>query len=75
MSNSAIESAPTFSQEEVAAAESAEQEVYEQAQRQYLNKRIILLRAENTRLREELGMLRAAQAGLAEPLPDSEQTA
>lgn len=68
MSMTPIESTPSFSQEEISVAEAAEQAAFEQNQQAYLRKRVITLAAENNRLQQELGMLRAQAAGLAETL-------
>lgn len=70
MSSHAIESAPSFSQDEIAAAEAVEQQAFEANQQQYLRKRVITLSAENTRLRTELDTLRAQAAGFAETPSD-----
>lgn len=70
MSSTPFESAPSFSEEEVRSAEAEEQQAFEAQQQQYLRKRVISLRAENNRLRQQLDMMRAQAAGLAEPSPE-----
>lgn len=80
MTQNAPEQSVTFSQEEVKAAESAEQAALSKSQNEYLTRRVVVLRAQMDRFRQEAEAARLEvhelQARLAEyePEPTVEET-
>jgi tRNA splicing endonuclease len=67
MTQNAPEQTLTYSQEEVKAAESAEQAALSKSQNQYLTQRVVVLRAQLDRANRELAELREVHQYCSDP--------
>jgi len=72
MTQNAPEQQITFSQEEVKAAESAEQAALSKSQNEYLTRRVVVLRAQMDRFRQDCEAARLEVQALREKLAEYE---